>query len=102
MEKSITLMELLELIVLFSLSVSLIGRIIQFSYLQSRAALFVRKIILILISSQILSWIMTVLFWKFWPFERDPMLGYFSIPTIIGEFIILSTTFFVFKKKLWA
>lgn len=93
MEHRITLLELLELIVLFSLSVAFIGRIIRFFYLRYSSKLIIPKVILVLINAQIISWILTALFWKFWSFERDVMLGYFCIPTIIGEFIILSATF---------
>lgn len=99
MEKHITFTELVEIILLFSLPVSVIGMIIQFFYLRYILKLLTKKIILILIASQVLCWIMTGLFWIYWPFETDIMHGIICIPTIIGEFIILLTTFFVFNKK---
>jgi hypothetical protein len=100
MEKHITFAEVVELILLFSLPVSFIGVTIQFFYLRYVVKLLTEKIILILISSQILCWIMTGIFCKYWPFETDIIMkGFICIPTIIGEFIILLTTFFVFNKK---
>jgi membrane associated rhomboid family serine protease len=102
MEESITLIELLEVIILFSLPVSLIGIIIQLIYLKFGINLPVKKIIFIILGAQIICWILTGIIWLFWPFKIDPMLGFFCIPTIISELIIIATFFFVFKKStIW-
>ena len=99
MEDSITLLELFEIIALFSLPVSLIARIIQFVYLRQQSSYTLLTLISIIILSEIVSFFFTGLFWKFWPFKVDIMFHFLCLPTILGELIILSVTFMVLKKQ---
>ncbi len=104
MEKSITLFELLELVFLFSLAVSVLGRIIQFLYLRSKLKISHKRTALVLIISELSSWILTAIIWHAWPFEIDVMYYFICIPTLIGEMFILAFTFIIVRSKrfVWA
>lgn len=99
-DKSITLVEFIEIAILFSLPVSLINRIFEIVVLRIYKIKWIRVLILMFIC-QLISLILTIAFWKVSVFEGDGFLfRYIFLPALYSEIMILALSYWYFKKVI--
>lgn len=59
------------------------------------------KLTFLLISSRVISLGLTILLWKYWPFDAEPMAGPILIPSIIAEIIVSPLMLRLFKHDIF-
>lgn len=95
-DKSISLVELLSLGVYLGSIVYLIGLIVFVVLIYNKKTY---KSIVLIIVKLLLSIILSVFIWRFWPLEIDIMQGVIFLPSIFAEIISISFLYFLYKKQ---
>lgn len=88
--------QMLLLLLLMGVCTIWLGRLLQWILLRKRFPR--RKIFSILVVSLVISYLLTLLAWFYWPQPETPMWGIFFLPAVVAEILILIGTFFIFKK----
>ena len=57
------------------------------------------KIILLIILHFIVSFVLSLIIWRFWFFDFDIMFGFISLPAIISEIITTSIVYFIYMYQ---
>lgn len=57
------------------------------------------KIKLLVILQFMVSFLLSLLIWRFWIFDFDIMLGFISLPATIAEIITISIIYLIIKKR---
>lgn len=89
--------QMLLLLLLMGVCTFWIGRMVQ--WLLLRKSLPRRKIFFILIFSLLLSYLLALLLWFYWPQPAEPMWGIFFLPAVVAELLILLFTILIFKRR---
>jgi len=97
MEDSITLWELIEITFAMGAAMFLIGRVAQILILKFFKIKWL-NVFLIIALSLIVSFLLTLVVWRFWFFKFDVMYKFILIPTIFPELLITLLTWQYFKK----
>ncbi len=89
--------QMLILLLMMSVCTFWIGRMIQ--WLLLRKSLPRKKMFFTLLISLLISYLLSLLAWFYWPQLIEPMWYIFFLPTVLAEVIILILTILIFKKR---
>lgn len=89
--------QMLILLLMMSVCTFWIGRMIQ--WLLLRKNLPRKKMFFTLLISLLISYLLSLLAWFYWPQLTEPMWYIFFLPTVLAEVIILILTILIFKKR---
>lgn len=88
--------QMLLLLLLMGVCTVWLGRLLQWILLRKRFPR--KKVFYILVVSLVISYLLTLLAWFYWPQPETPMWSIFFLPAVVAETLILIGTFFIFKK----
>ena|ERR1700743_1528405 len=99
MEEKISLTELVLEAIFFGYMTYIIARIVQGIYLNSFKKCPIKKMLCILLISQLISIILTVAIWRFWTSSYNTIWDLLFVPALFSEVIIFVATVFLIQKK---
>ncbi|MGI4021893.1 MAG: hypothetical protein ACRYFA_10340 [Janthinobacterium lividum] len=89
--------QMLMLLLLMGVCTFWIGRIMQWLLLRKNHPR--KKIFFVLIFSLLVSYLLALLLWFYWPHPAEPMWSIFFLPAVLAELLILLLTILIFKRR---
>jgi len=99
-EQSLDIPDLLKLILLLGSLVYLVGIFFQLYISIRQDKKFKFKQVILILSTQTISMIITYLIWTLWSFKIDVMFGPLLLPALASELLLVPIFLRLFKYKL--